>query len=76
MAHRVVEVNGHPAFVNMKHFCCVDVTDVAKLPTSTTKGTAENVSDIHNETCAIGSTCIVKTGEVYMLWPDDTWNAL
>lgn len=75
MAHSLIEINGHCARINTKQFSCTDVSDIAKLPRNGIHGTAD-VSDVDNEPCAIGSTCIVKTGEVYMLWPDNTWGEL
>lgn len=73
MAHRLIEVNGHPAKSNIKQFACDTVGDISNLPREGVAGTVAGVSPDDNEPCAVGSTAIVKTGEVYMLWPDNQW---
>jgi hypothetical protein len=76
MAHRLIEVNGHPAKSNIKQFACVTVGDIANLPREGVAGTVAGISPDDNEPCAVGSTAIVKTGEVYMLWPDNQWGPM
>lgn len=76
MAHRVIEINGHPARSNIKQFACVTTADILNLPREGVEGTLTGVSVEDNAPCGIGSTAIVKTGETYMLWPDNTWAVL
>lgn len=74
MSSRCIEVNGHPARNDIKQFLCLTVSDIAKLPKEGVYGTQENVPPEENEPCGVGSTAIFKTGEVYMLWPDNEWD--
>ena len=76
MAHRLIEVNGHPARSDIKQFACVAVSDISSLPREGVEGTLAGVGPDDNAPCGIGSTAVVKTGEVYMLWPDNQWGPL
>lgn len=74
MAFVLTDVNGHPVHSNKKSFVCQSVDDIGKLPRCGIEGTQDVTDDpTINEPCAIGSDAIVKTGEVYILWPDNEW---
>lgn len=76
IAHRLIEVNGHPARSDIKQFACVSVDDISGLPREGVRGTVEGLDPKDNDPCGIGSTAVVKTGEVFMLWPDNQWSQL
>ena len=74
MATSVIEINGNPARSDIKRFMLLTVDEVAKLPKQGVYGTLDTTKDPEiNCPCGIGSEAIVKTGEIYMLWPDNTW---
>lgn len=57
-----------------KQYLCTSVDDISKLPRCGIEGTQEQrIDPKDNEPCGIGSQAIVKTGEVYILWPDNEW---
>ena len=70
----LVEINGNPARSDIKRFMLLTVDDVHKLPRQGIEGTLDDQYDPElNCPCGIGSEAIVKTGEIYMLWPDNEW---
>lgn len=70
----VIEINGNPARTDIKRFMLLTVDEVSKLPRQGINGTLNDTDDPNkNDPCGIGSEAIVKTGEIYMLWPDNTW---
>ena len=70
----LVEINGNPARSDIKRFMLLTVDDVPKLPRQGIEGTLDDQYDPElNCPCGIGSEAIVKTGEIYMLWPDNEW---
>ena len=74
MATSIIEVNGNPARSDIKRFMLDAIEDISKLPRQGIEGTLDDTDDPYiNKSCGIGSEAIVKTGEVYMLWPDNTW---
>ena len=74
MATSVIEINGNPARSDIKRFMLLTVDEVAKLPKQGVYGTLDTTKDPEiNRPCGIGSEAIVKTGEIYMLWPDNEW---
>lgn len=74
MATRLVEVNGDTARSDIKQFMCLTVDEIAKLPREGVPGTLdESGSPGLNDPCGIGSQAIIKTGEIYLLWPDNNW---
>ena len=74
MATNIIEVNGNPARSDIKRFMLDTIEDIFKLPRQGIEGTLDDTNNpCLNEPCGIGSEAIVKTGEVYMLWPDNTW---
>lgn len=74
MATSIIEVNGNPARSDIKRFMLETVSEISSLPRQGIDGTLDDTNNPHiNEPCGIGSEAIVKTGEVYMLWPDNTW---
>lgn len=74
MAVSIIESNGNPARSDIKRFMLLTVGEVAKLPRQGVYGTLDTTKDPEiNCPCGIGSEAIVKTGEIYMLWPDNEW---
>lgn len=73
MAVRAVEKNGHPTRSDIKQFLCMTVDDINGLPREGVYGTLDADHPEDNEPCGIGSTAIVKTGEMFMLWSDNEW---
>lgn len=74
MATSVIEINGNPARSDIKRFMLETVGEVNNLPKQGVRGTFDNTKDPEiNFPCGIGSEAIVKTGEIYMLWPDNEW---
>ena len=74
MATSVIEINGNQARSDIKRFMLLTVDEVAKLPKQGVYGTLDTTKDPEiNCPCGIGSEAIVKTGEIYMLWPDNEW---
>lgn len=74
MATSIIEVNGNPARSDIKRFMLDTIEDISKLPRQGIEGTLDDTNNLYlNEPCGIGSEAIVKTGEVYMLWPDNNW---
>lgn len=70
----LVEINGNPARSDIKRFMLLTVDEVSKLPRQGIFGTLDDSDNPNkNEPCGIGSEAIIKTGEVYMLWPDNEW---
>lgn len=78
MSFIINNVTNHPRPLSgsKKVFICTSVDDIAKLPRYGIKGTQTGCADVHNKPCDYGSTAIVKTGEVYMLWPDNEWSPM
>lgn len=57
-----------------KDFMCDTSDEISKLPKYGVEGTVTGSSDKYiNEPIEYGSSAIVKTGEIYFLWPDNTW---
>lgn len=74
MATSVIEINGNPARSDIKRFMLETVSEVNNLPKQGVRGTLDDTKDPEiNCPCGIGSEAIVKTGEIYMLWPDNEW---
>ena len=74
MSVRTKEINGYPARSDIKQFMLTSVDDVPKLPKSGVVGTLDDSEEPGiNKPCGIGSEAIVKTGEIYLLWPDNEW---
>lgn len=74
MATSVIEINGNPARSDIKRFMLKTVGEVNNLPKQGVRGTLDDAKDPEiNCPCGIGSEAIVKTGEIYMLWPDNEW---
>ena len=74
MATSVIEINGNPARSDIKRFMLETVGEVNNLPKQGVRGTLDDTKDPEiNCPCGIGSEAIVKTGEIYMLWPDNEW---
>ena len=74
MATSIIEVNGNPARSDIKRFMLETVNEVANLPRQGIPGSLNDADDPDkNKPCGIGSEAIVKTGEIFMLWPDNTW---
>lgn len=74
MSVRTKEINGYPARSDIKQFMLTSVDEVAKLPKSGVVGTLDDSEEPSiNKPCGIGSEAIVKTGEIYLLWPDNEW---
>ena len=70
----IIEINVNPALTYIKRFMLLTVDEVSKLPRQGIKGSLDDTDDPNkNDPCGIGSEAIVKTGEIYMLWPDNTW---
>ena len=70
----LVEINGNPARSDIKRFMLLTVDDISKLPRQGIEGTLDDQYDPElNCPCGIGSEAIVKTGEIFMLWPDNEW---
>ena len=70
----VTEINGNPARTDIKRFMLLTVDEVSKLPRQGINGSLDDADDPNkNDPCGIGSEAIIKTGEIYMLWPDNEW---
>lgn len=68
------EVGGNPARSDITQFMCLTVDEISKLPRHGIPGTLDDSDDPEiNEPCGIGSEALVKTGEIYLLWPDNDW---
>ena len=68
------EVGGNPARSDIKQFMCLTVDQISKLPRQGVPGTLDDSAEPElNNPCGIGSEAIVKTGEIYLLWPDNQW---
>lgn len=74
MALSLMDIKGVPARADIKTFMCTTVDEISLLPRQGIPGTAnEKGNPDINKPCGIGSKAIVKTGEVYLLWPDNEW---
>lgn len=74
MSVTIKEINGYPARSDIKQFMLTTVDDVNKLPRSGIEGTLDDSEwPGINDPCGKGSEAIVKTGEIYLLWPDNEW---
>lgn len=74
MSNRQIEINGNPARPDIKRFMCLTVDGIKQLPRQGIPGTMDDSDDPDiNDPCGIGSEAIVKTGEIYLLWPDNEW---
>lgn len=63
-----------PARSDIKQFMCMTVDEINKLPRQGLPGTLDDTDwPGINDPCGIGSEAIVKTGEIYLLWPDNNW---
>lgn len=70
----LIEKNGNPARSDIKRFMLLTTDEVTKLPRQGIVGSLDDTDDPEkNEPCGIGSEAIVKTGEIFLLWPDNTW---
>ena len=74
MAATLTHVGNNPARSDIKRFMCLTVDDINTLPRQGIAGTMDDTNFPGcNEPCGIGSEAIVKTGEIYLLWPDNKW---
>lgn len=74
MTTSIIEINGNPARSDIKRFMLLTVDEISKLPKQGVRGTLDNTKEPDiNCPCGIGSEAIVKTGEIYMLWPNNEW---
>ena len=74
MAIEIIKINGSPARNDIKRFMLDSVDEINKLPRQSVYGTINDINDPGiNDPCGIGSEAVIKTGEIYLLWPDNQW---
>lgn len=73
----IEDVNLNAFTYHKKRFLCLSADDISKLPRFGFHGTLDDSLDYTiNDPVEYGSSAIVKTGEIYILWPDNTWAVL
>lgn len=69
MAYDITQVKGTPISTSVKEFAIDSASDLANLPTQTSKGTSTDDQPYEEECIATGSMAICKDGSVYYLFP-------
>ena len=76
--HLMQNLDGTPVkapFYPKITYMCTSIDDISTLPREGIEGTVtDSVDSGINSPCSVGSEALVKTGDVYLLWPDNTWN--
>ena len=77
MSFKITTNNGNPNASNQREYLLTDISQVALLPRYGIRGTQNDPNDtVADEPCAYGSTAMVVTGTmtlVYILTPDNEW---
>ena len=69
MSYDITSVRGEAASTRIKEFAVDSASEIANLPTQTTKGTSLDGQHFEEDYCDTGSTAVCATGEVYYLFP-------
>lgn len=69
MSYDITSVRGEAASARIKEFAVDSISEIANLPTQTTKGTSLDGQSFEEDYCDTGSVALVSTGECYYLFP-------